>query len=304
METVAKTSDASTETIKPYVALLVGVLAVSTSAVFVKMAAAPAAIVAFYRLFFAVLVMTPWVIVHHRKELKVLQAKDWALAAGSGVFLAFHFIFWFTSLDYTSIASSVVLVAMQPLFAFIGAFFLFKERTQPKALLGAGIAMLGSVIIGWGDFRIGGLALFGDLLALLGAAMVTGYWLIGQHMRKRLSLMVYTFVVYTASTITLFAYNVVSDASFTSYAAKDWGLFVALALIPTFLGHTVLNWSLKWVGASIVSVSILGEPIGASLLAFIVLRETLTTSQSFGGVLILVGVYAFIRVKKVQRKTG
>lgn len=304
METAVESSTVSRQPIKPYLALLLGVASVSTSAVFVKLADAPAAIVALYRLFFTVILMTPWMVTHFRRELKALRVKDWLLAICSGVFLAFHFIFWFTSLDYTSVASSVVLVAMQPLFAFIGAYFLFKERTKKKALLGAGIAMIGSVIIGWGDLSVGGMALFGDLLAILGAVMVTGYWLVGQHMRKSVSLMVYTYVVYGISSATLFVYNVAGGVSLTGYAVKDWWIFVALAVIPTLLGHTVLNWSIKWVGASVVSVSILGEPVGASILAFFVFGETLTPSQWLGGVLILIGVYAFLQTRKVKRKSA
>lgn len=297
LHTSVESTASTRSTLKPYAALLLGVLSISTSAVFVKLSDAPEAIVALYRLLFTVVLMTPWVAVHGRTELKSLKRKDWLLALVSGVFLAFHFLFWFTSLAYTSVASSVVLVAMQPLFAFIGTYVFFKERTTLQALLGAGVAMTGSVIIGWGDFRIGGMALFGDLLALLGAAMVTGYWLIGQHVRKNVSLMVYTYVVYGASSVTLFVYNAFNGASFTNYAAKDWWIFLALAVIPTLLGHTVLNWSLKWVGASVVSVSILGEPIGASVLAYAVFGETLSVSQWIGGGLILFGVYAFVRTK-------
>lgn len=295
METAFESPTSSRQVIKPYLGLLLGVVSISTSAIFVKLSGAPAAIVALYRLLFTVILMTPWIVMRNRQELRSLRVKDWLLAVVSGIFLAFHFIFWFTSLTFTSIASSVVLVSMQPLFAFVGAYFLFKERTKLWSLLGAGIAMAGSVIIGWGDFRIAGMALFGDMLALLGAIMVTGYWLIGQHMRKNVSLMVYTYVVYGISSVTLFVLNVISGVSFTDYAAKDWWIFLALAVVPTLLGHTVLNWSLKWVSASVVSVSILGEPIGASILAFLIFGEMLTTSQWLGGALILCGVYLFIK---------
>lgn len=298
MESAMESHPASRHTIKPYLGLCLGVISVSTSAVFVKLSGAPAAIIAMYRLLFAVVLMAPWVAIRCRQELKALRSKDWLQAAVSGVFLALHFIFWFTSLDYTSVASSVVLVATQPLFAFVGAYFFFKERTTGLAIFGAGIAISGSVLIGWGDFRIGGMALFGDVLALLGAIMVTGYWLIGQHMRKGTSLMVYTFIVYSMSSMTLCLYNAISRAPFTGYAGKDWWIFLALAVVPTLFGHTILNWSLKYVGASVVSVSILGEPIGASILAYFILGETLTVSQWLGGVFILCGVYVFIRTKK------
>lgn len=297
VQTTMPQTGVETRSVKPYIALILGNIAISSSAIFVKLTDAPVGISAFYRLLFSVLAMSPWIAVYYWRELISLRAKDWLFAVCSGVFLAFHFILWFASLNYTSVASSVVLVALQPLFAFVGAYYFFKERTTLHALIGTAIAVGGSAIIGWGDFHVGGMALFGDALALLATALVTVYWLFGQQMRKTMSLAVYTFVVYAASTVTLFAYNFVEGASFTNYAAKDWWVFVGLAVFPTLLGHTVLNWSLKWVGAATVSVSILLEPIGAAVLAYYILDETLTTSQWIGGTLILIGVYAFMRTQ-------
>ena len=196
--------------IHPYIILLVGVLSISTAAIFVKLAGdAPASVIAFYRLLLAVLIMSPYVLWRHLDEIKQVPKKDWILAIFSGVFLAFHFIFWFQSLQYTSVASSVVLVALQPIFAFIGTYLFFKERFSVGAVLSLSITITGSAIIGWGDFQISGMALIGDLLALLGAAMVTGYFLLGQNLRKRLSLMTYTFIAYGIASITLLGYNLV-----------------------------------------------------------------------------------------------
>lgn len=279
----------------PYLAIVIGVLSVSTAAVFVKLAAtAPASIIAQYRLLFAVLLMAPFVLTKHRKEFKSITKRDWILSIAAGVFLAFHFILWFESLNYTSVASSVVLVTLQPIFAFIGTFLFFKERFTVGAILSMLIAITGSVVISWGDFQISGLALLGDILALLGAIMVTGYFLLGQTVRKRLSLMTYTFVVYGISTITLFFYNVILQNSFFGYPSQYWMIFLALAIIPTFLGHTLFNWSLKWLSTSTISMSIVFEPVGASILAYVILGETISWTQWLGGMIVIVGLSLFI----------
>ncbi|MFD1019316.1 DMT family transporter [Thalassobacillus hwangdonensis] len=289
----------------PYIPVMIGVLSVSTAAIFVKLAGdAPASIIANYRLLLAVLIMAPYVIWKHRDEFTKIARKDWLLSIFAGIFLALHFILWFESLNYTSVASSVVLVTLQPIFAFLGTFLFFQERFTAGAVLSLIIAITGSVIIGWGDFQISGLALLGDILALLGAVMVTGYFLLGQNIRKRLSLMTYTFVVYGMASLTLVVYNVILQHPFTGYDSDQWMIFLALAIIPTFFGHTLFNWSLKWLSTSTISMSILFEPIGASILAYFILGEVITWSQWLGGSIVLFGLMMFIfsTTKKVKPK--
>src|SRR5690625_948097 len=172
----------------PYIAIVIAVLSVSSSAVLVKLAAGvPAGIIANYRLLLAVLIMAPYVLLKYRNELKAIKKKDWLLTTLAGVFLAFHFILWFESLNFTSVASSVVLVTLQPIFAFLGTYFIFCQRFSLVAVISMIIALLGSVIISWGDFQIGGMALVGDILAFLGAIAITGYFLLGQQLRDRKS---------------------------------------------------------------------------------------------------------------------
>lgn len=287
----------------PYFAVVIGVFAVSTSAVLVKLAdGAPASIIANYRLLFAVLIMSPIILLYYRHELKRITKKDWILAMLAGIFLAFHFIFWFDSLNYTSVASSVVLVTLQPIFAFLGTYFFFHERFTPGAVISMAIALFGSLIISWGDFQISGLALLGDILALLGAMMITAYFLIGQNIRRRLSLMTYTFVVYGISSITLIIYNLSLGYSFVGYPTSYWWIFLTLAIVPTFLGHTMFNWALKWLSTSTISMAIVFEPIGATLLAYIVLGETVTWSQWLGGTIVLFGLSLFIMSTTKKRK--
>jgi drug/metabolite transporter (DMT)-like permease len=278
---------------KPYLALFVGAISVSTSAILVKWANAPASVIAFYRLFFAVLFMTPF-FMKYVSELKMISKRDWIFSIISGVLLAFHFILWFESLNYTSVTSSVVLVTLQPLFAFIGGYVFFKERLTAGAFLSALLAIVGSIIISWGDFRISGKALFGDILALLACAMVTGYWLFGQELRKRLSLMTYTYIVYGISSFTLFLYVLAFQFPLFSYRKIDWICFILLAIVPTLLGHSLMNWSVKWVSAATISMSILFEPVGATILAYFLLGEIIQPSQLMGGIFILTGIGTYL----------
>ena len=294
--------------VNPYVLVGIGVLAVSTSAILVKFATAPAPVIAFYRLFFSVLIMLPLFLWKYGHELRLISKIDWIYSAFAGVFLAFHFILWFESLNYTSVASSTVLVTLQPLFAFIGTYFFFKEKLNLHAILSGGLGIAGSLLISWGDFKISGMALYGDFLALIACAMITAYLLFGQNVRKRLSLITYTFVVYTISTVTLLLYVVILGYPLTSYPPGDWLLFILLAIVPTLLGHTLFNWSLQWLSTSTISIAILFEPVGAAILAYYLLNESILWTQIIGGSIIIIGISFFLiserkGIKKVRTST-
>ena len=295
-----------TPKINPYLALTIGVISVSSSAIFVKLSSADAGVVAFYRLLFSVMLMIPVFFPKYLKELKAITKRDWIFSMIAGIFLAFHFILWFESLNYTSVASSTVLVTLQPLFAFIGTFLFFKEKFSYKAILCAFVAIIGSVIISWGDFRISGSALFGDFLALAACALITAYLLFGQDVRRRMSLVTYTFVVYFISTIVLFLYVLASGAAFYPYPSADWILFLLLAIIPTLLGHTLFNWSLKWLSTSTISMAILFEPVGAALLAYYILQEKILMTQLVGGSIVILSVSLYLyderKLKTIQSK--
>lgn len=279
----------------PRAAVVIGVLSISTSAIFVRLASeASASIIANYRLLFAVLCLSPFVLSHYKQKFKQISAKNWWLSILAGIFLALYLIFWFESLNYTSVASSVVIISLQPVFAFIGTYFLFGERFSSGAIISILIVIFGSLIIGAGDFQIAGDALFGDFLAFIGAIALTVYFLSGQHIRKHVPLITYTFIVYGVSTLVTTLFNVVKQENFFSYPADHWWVFIALAIIPTFLGHSLFNWSLKWLSTSTISMAMVFEPIGASFLAFLFLNETPTWAQLLGGTIIIFGLFLFI----------
>lgn len=285
----------------PYLALAIGVFSVSTSAILVKVSSAPSGVIAFYRMLFSVLIMLPFFLLKYVSELRLITKRDWIFSIIAGVFLAFHFILWFESLNYTSVASSTVLVTLQPLFAFVGTYFFFKERFTIRAVLCGMMAVGGSVIISWGDFKISGTALFGDVLALIACGLITAYLMFGQTVRQRVSLVTYTFVVYSISTITLFVYILILKQPLTPYPTSDWVYFILLALIPNLLGHTLFNWTIKWLSTSTISMAILLEPVGATILAFYLLDERIYVTQVTGGLIIIAALSFFLLEGKTSK---
>ncbi|MFE3575604.1 DMT family transporter [Lysinibacillus sp. NPDC059133] len=280
--------------IHPYIPIFIGVISVSLSAIFVKLANAEAGVIAFYRMLFSVLIMAPLFFGKYTNEIKKLTIRDWGFSSVAGIFLAFHFILWFESLHYTSVASSTVLVTLQPLFAFVGTYFFFKENITLKTILAGAVAIVGSILISWGDFKLSGTAFYGDMLALIACALVTAYFLFGQDVRKRLSLVTYTMLVYAVSTITLFIYVLIKGESFGPYPTMDWIWFILLAIVPNLFGHTLFNWSIKYVSTNVVSIAILFEPIGAAVLALLIFKEYLIATQIIGGLIVIVGILLFV----------
>lgn len=280
--------------IHPLIPIIIGVISISLSAILVKLAEADSGVIAFYRLLFSVLIMSPIFIYKYIPELKQLNKRDWIFSLVAGIFLAFHFILWFESLNYTSVASSTVLVTLQPLFAFIGTYFFFKEKLSVKTIISGIVAIIGSFLISWGDFKVSGSALYGDLLALIACALITGYLLFGQDVRKRISLITYTMVVYSSSTVCLFFYVLLKGESFGPYSPMTWIWFLLLAIIPNLLGHTLFNWAVKWVSTNVISISVLFEPVGAAILAYFVFAEKLIATQIIGGLIVIFGLLLFV----------
>lgn len=280
-----------------YFILLIAVFFLSTSAIFVKLANAPSGITAFYRLLFTSLCLLPFLIFQkeNRQALKKLTKKQWALSLLSGFLLAVHYILWFESLRYTSVASSTVIVTLQPIFSFIGGYFLFKERYKIQAYLGCFVAMIGCAIIGFGDFQLNIIALFGDILSFLAAGFMAGYFMVGQSIRHLLPVIPYSFLGYFGSACFLGLYSLMTSCSFTGYDTNTWLCFLGLATISTILGHMLFNWLLKWLSASTISMSILGEAIGTCILSYFILHETLTLGQLIGIGIILLGIGIFLK---------
>lgn len=280
--------------------VVVAVTAVSFSAIMIKLSTAPAGVIGMYRLLFSCLILLP-VFLQKRRQLETLSAKGWVLVVVSGIFLGLHFLFWMESLKLTSVASSMIVLSLQPVFVMIGAFFLFSERTHTKGVVAMLIAVLGSVVIAVGDTGTVNGSLLGDTLSLFGTLAVSGYMLTGQQLRAAVSSTVYNFLVFLAATLVLFLYNVTANNSLTQYDTTNWIIFVALAVVPTLFGHALFNWLLRYVSATVLSMSILAEPIGAIILAVLFLHESLHLFQIVGGACTLFGVWMFLWTRKRRR---
>ncbi|MDR7811387.1 DMT family transporter [Lacrimispora sp.] len=286
-----------------YLALLFGVFSLSTSAIFVRLANAPSAITAFFRLLFAALLLLPFLLTskENRRQLLSLSKKQWTLGILSGLLLSAHYMLWFESLRHTSVASSTVIVTLQPLFSIAIGFVFLKERFHKLAIVGCLIAIAGCFLIGWGDFQISSQALFGDLLAFLAAGFISIYFFIGQAIRKELSAVPYSVISYLSSSLFLGCCAIIERSSFTGYPAATWMAFGGLALISTVFGQFIFNWLLKWIPATVISMSILGETIGTCILAYFILNEAISFQQGVGITTILLGLVLFFLSPSIQR---
>ncbi len=274
-------------------ALGMAVLAISFASIFIRFAQAehvPALSIAAWRLLFSSLLLIPYAWITRRAELRRLSRQDLLLLAASGVLLGLHFATWIASLDYTSVASSVVLVSMGPLFVGLGSWAFLGER--PGASLAAGILLsaAGSVVIGWSDAGTGQNRILGDLLALAGAVMVAGYLMIGRRLRSRLSLPSYIAPVYGVAMLTLLAIVIAGRQPMLGFGQRAYLWMLALALVPQLLGHSTLNWALRYSSATYVSIVTLAEPVGASILAYFILGESVSRLTAVGAVLVLLGI--------------
>lgn len=280
-----------------FAVLLFAVAVISAASIMIKLAEAPALIIAAYRLGVTGLLVGPTAYVLRRNELRSLGRRDGLLSLLSGAFLSLHFILWISSLQFTSVASSVVFVTTNPIFVGLGTFFILRERL-PRALVGGIVlAVVGGVMIGSGDLALGGTELTGDLLALLGGVAHSGYLLIGQRVRAKTDVLSYIAIVYgMAAVLTLIA-AALSGASFVGHPTMAYVWMVLLALGPQILGHSSYNWALRYVSAAAVAVIILGEPVGAAILAYVILGEGLTWWKVVGGGLVLSGIYLATRAE-------
>jgi len=271
-----------------------GIVAVSFAAIFIRFAQAesvPVLSIAAWRLVFASVVLVPYAWCRHRGEIRAIAPKELVLLVASGIFLGLHFATWIASLAYTSVASSVVLVSMGPVFVGLGSWIFLAEPPHRRAAAGIAVATLGGLAISYGDFGRGQDQLLGDLLALAGAVMVAGYFIIGRKVRVRQRLTTYVAVVYAVAMLTLVAIVVVARQPMFGFSLSAYGWMLALGIVPQLIGHSTLNWALRHLSASYVSMLTLAEPIGSSFLAYLILGERVASSTAAGGVLILIGIY-------------
>jgi len=278
--------------------LPLGLIAISFASIFIKLCAAPPLVISAYRLGIAGLILALFHCRQLRLELRLLTRREILLALFAGLFLSFHFAFWITSLKYTSVASSVIFVTTNPIFVALASVLFLRERLSLRLFFSILVAVGGGLLIGWGDWDLGKQTIYGDFLALLGAVMATGYLLAGRRLRPRMSLGPYITLVYGVAGILLILFALWNGDSFSGYSSRDYLLFLLLALVPQLIGHTTVNWALRFFSATLVAVFILGEPILATLLAYFLLREPVGPSIFLGGTLVLLGIYLCAREER------
>lgn len=293
--------------IRLLLALLTAILAVSAASILIRFAQAdaPSLVIAALRLTCATLLLAPLALTRHRAELQRLTRTEWKLGAISGAFLALHFAAWISSLEFTTVASSVVFVSTGPLWVALLSPVLLNERLQRLAVIGLAVAILGGIIIGVadactgdGEFRcqgltqvMGGRATWGNFLALIGAWTVSGYLIIGRKLRANIPLIPYIFLVYGMAAAVLLLLMFAAGQSPLGYPARTYGWIFLLAAFPQLIGHSTYNWALQHIPATLVAIVTLIEPIGSALLAYLILQEIPSRGVLLGGLLILAGVY-------------
>jgi len=276
---------------KVYSLLGLAILGVSTASILIRYSEAPAAALAFWRLVLALPVLAAGARAESRSARGPVPRDELRCVVASGICLAAHFHLWITSLRYTSVASSVVIVSSQPLFVMAGAHLWLGERSARRGLWGGVIAVLGGALVGMGDLQVSGQALLGDLLALGGAVALAAYFLLGRAARRRLGTFTYSGLVYGTAALVLAALAGFRGETLLGYPPREWMLFLGLAVLPTLGGHTLFNWALGKIRATVVSLAQLGEPVGAAGLAYLFFREIPSRWVLAGGALIMLGVY-------------
>lgn len=276
--------------------LLAAILGISISGPLARLSTAAPLAIAAWRLTLAMGLITLLLAVTGSwREYRTLSRRDLLIALGAGAMLALHFWSWITSITLTTVAASVVLVNLHPVVIVAGSALFLHEHPTRHQVAGIAIAMLGAVVVGYGDS--GGTtaapnALLGDLLALLGAATVGVYYLVGRSLRQRLTLWPYVGLVYGAGLMVVLLLATLSGTPLWPQPAREMWIFTGIALGPMMLGHTGFNWSLRYVPAYVVSLAILAEPVGATLLAAFLPRiaETPSAWTVAGGAVILGGL--------------
>lgn len=275
-----------------WLVLVGGIVAASTASVLIRLTEMPPLVVGAWRLMLAGLLLAPVAWRPTLRGWRMLPTSDRWLLGTSGVALAAHFAAWISSLTYTTVASSVILVSSSPIMIASASHWLLRERVSGITIAAIALTVAGSAVVSYGDLGLVGEALVGNLLALLGAAAVSVYMLLGQRLRRRLSTLAYVWPCYSIAGLTLTVACLASRQPLFGYPPRTHVLLVALAVVPQILGHSAFNWAVRHIAPVYVSLSMLGEPIGATLLAWAILGERPGLLALIGGLLILAGILA------------
>ncbi len=265
-------------------------LAVSWGSIFIRLADAPSLVIAFYRMAFASLIILPWALGPARQDFAQLERKTLLQSLLSGFFLALHFAFWISSLEYTPVANSVMLVSTAPVFTALAGQMLRSERPHPLSYVAIFVAMLGGMMIVGGDMELAPDQMFGDFLAVAGAVAVAGYFILGRLVQRTVPVFPYITIAYGSSAVFLGIIVLIAGKPVVGYAQSTWLYMILLALVASVIGHSLYNRALRFYKAHVVGVSVLAEPVGATILAYLILAETPPWYALLGAIPIFGGV--------------
>ncbi len=285
-----------------YFLLGIGVTVISFSGILIKLSTAPPLIIAFYRMLLSSLFLTPFLLINYRKQLKHFLDYRPAIV---GFFLATHFFLWFSAFQFTNVTNAVIFIALQPLFTLLLEYFFAKDDLYEGVIVGIILAMIGSIIISIGDFRLLFNKLWGDLLAIAAAFFAAVYIFSGRSLRKEIDYFPYIYIVYVYTTIILGFFILIFRVPLIGYDKINYLYFLGLALGPTLIGHSAFNYSVRFLPATIVSLAILGEPVLTTFFAWLLIDEKLTIITLIGGVFIIGGIYrAILSTRSKTKESG
>ncbi len=284
--------------------VIMGAVAASFSAIFVRLVDVPPLAIGFYRLTFSVPFFAAAVLMHYRKELLAVKGKQLAGCVLGGLFLAGHYFTWFTALSHTTVASAVVLCNLSPIIILLFTVLVFREKTNGKAVVGVVLALIGAAVIAGGDYSFAGNAIFGDIMAFFGALFYSLYFLVGRTMRKGINAAVYIFIVFFSCWLAFGIGMVATGTHFTGYAVKDYLFLFAFAMVCQIGAHAVFNWCLGHVSPLYISTIETGESIFAAAFAALFFSEIPTLWQWIGGGIVIVGLlyYHYHEMDNPQKK--
>ena len=288
------------------IVLVAALIAVAHAAIFVRMADADPLVTAAYRMLIASAVLLPLAAVTARQEIKRLNRREWQLIGGAAIFLALHFATWIASLDFTSIANSVVLVTLTPVWLAVWAVVALRQPPGRRTWLAVGLALAGSLVMGSGSARVGLETLFGDGLALAGGILFVGFLLLAEAARRTIGIVAFVTLVYSGAAILLWAAVFALGLPVVGLSLETYLAFIGLGLVSQIIGHTGFNWAVRAISPMVLALLFLMEPLLSTALGWFYFGEGFARETAIGGVLILMAIYLGVRARAtpITEQTG
>lgn len=282
--------------------VLIGAVGISFSAIFFRWSTAPTFVLILYRALYVMLILLPVVLSQHREELRQITKKQLLLCAASGICMAGNMVAYFTALQYTSIASAVVLVDLDVLFVAFAMLLFFRQKLSRRAWMSIALALFGSVVIATADTTVGSNPLLGDALALLGAIFIASNTMIGSVCRRNMANSVYTFFVHVFVALSMLAVVLVTGTPLVGHAPVNFATALGMAVCCTLLGHSIFSWGLKYLSPAFISMVKLIEPVISTILALTLFTEVPSPQEVVGGAIVIVAVGLFSRINEESDK--